>query len=170
MSWLNAYDEPIGDLDMMKDKVDNQSPQSTSQVLLSFEVYTPLVTCLKEVEETIRILMEVEPLDHMKLEDLGLNTCSHDLFLSSREIPSFDDLEPQPKPLPNCPSLDISLGEERGPKPPIKPNSSDSCKMKLVDHLTIDTPPSTEVAIFYPRDVYCHCHPCLDDPKKTLWI
>nr|GFA23514.1 hypothetical protein [Tanacetum cinerariifolium] len=131
---------------------------------------TPLVTCLKEVEETIRILMEVEPLDHMKPEDLGLNTCSHDLFLSSRKIPSFDDLEPQPKPLPNYPSLDISLGEERGPNPPIKPNNSDSCKMKLVDHLTIDTPPSTEVVIFYHRDVYCHCHPCLDDPKKTLWI
>ncbi|GKC09674.1 hypothetical protein Tco_1001284 [Tanacetum coccineum] len=28
MSWLDAYDEPIGDLDMMEDKVDNPSPQS----------------------------------------------------------------------------------------------------------------------------------------------
>ncbi|GKC46150.1 hypothetical protein Tco_1063872 [Tanacetum coccineum] len=65
MSWLDAYDDPIGD---MEDKEDNLSPQ--------------------------RIPMEVEPLDHTKLEDLGLNTCSHDLFLSSREIPSVDELEP----------------------------------------------------------------------------
>ncbi|GJX99168.1 transposase, MuDR, MULE transposase domain protein [Tanacetum coccineum] len=81
MAWLD--DEPIGDLDMMEDKVDNPSPQSTPQVLPSFEVYTPPVTHPKEVEETIGISMEVEPLDHMKLEDLGLNTSTHDLFLSS---------------------------------------------------------------------------------------
>ncbi|GJZ45883.1 hypothetical protein Tco_0593479 [Tanacetum coccineum] len=37
MSWSNAYDNPIGDLDMMKDKVDNPSQQSTLQVLSSFE-------------------------------------------------------------------------------------------------------------------------------------
>ncbi|GJU98246.1 hypothetical protein Tco_1327517 [Tanacetum coccineum] len=30
MSWLDAYDEPIGDLDMMEDKVDNPSPQITN--------------------------------------------------------------------------------------------------------------------------------------------
>ncbi|GJW98982.1 hypothetical protein Tco_0180790 [Tanacetum coccineum] len=30
MSWSDAYDELIGDLDMMEDKVDNPSPQSTS--------------------------------------------------------------------------------------------------------------------------------------------
>ncbi|GKA71742.1 hypothetical protein Tco_0777881 [Tanacetum coccineum] len=58
MSWLDAYNEPIGDLDMMEDKVDNASPQSTPQVLPSFEVYTPPVTYSKEVEETIRISME----------------------------------------------------------------------------------------------------------------
>ncbi|GJV76986.1 hypothetical protein Tco_1508570 [Tanacetum coccineum] len=38
MSWLDSYDVPIGDLDMMEDKVDNSSPQSTPQVLPSFEV------------------------------------------------------------------------------------------------------------------------------------
>ncbi|GJY29340.1 hypothetical protein Tco_0405107 [Tanacetum coccineum] len=38
MSWLDACDEPIGDLDMMEDKVDNPSPQSTPQVLPSFEL------------------------------------------------------------------------------------------------------------------------------------
>ncbi|GJR90795.1 hypothetical protein Tco_0214806 [Tanacetum coccineum] len=59
MSWLDAYNEPIGDLDMIEDKVDNPSPQSTQQVLLSFEVYTPDMTHPKEVDETIRIPMEV---------------------------------------------------------------------------------------------------------------
>nr|GEY99986.1 NB-ARC domains-containing protein [Tanacetum cinerariifolium] len=87
----DAYDEPIGD---MKDMVDNPSPQSTPQVLPSFEVYTPLVTYLKEVNETIEILVEVELLDHTKLVDLSLNTYSHDLFLSFRKIPSVDEPEP----------------------------------------------------------------------------
>ncbi|GKA44855.1 hypothetical protein Tco_0737651 [Tanacetum coccineum] len=105
ISWL-AYDEPIGDLDMMEDKVDNPNPQSTLQVLPSFKVYTPPVTHPKDVEETIRILIEVEPLDHMKLEDLGLNTSTHDLFLSSRGFPSVD--EPEPQPLPNLPLLDVN--------------------------------------------------------------
>ncbi|GJV61535.1 hypothetical protein Tco_1467635 [Tanacetum coccineum] len=72
----------------------NASPQSTPQVFPSFEEYTPPVTYPEEVEETIRIPMEVEPLDHTKLEDFGLNTCSHDLFFSSREILSVDELEP----------------------------------------------------------------------------
>ncbi|GJV19922.1 hypothetical protein Tco_1368942 [Tanacetum coccineum] len=79
---------------------------------------------------------------------------------------SFDEPEPQPKPLPNCPSLDVSLGKERGPEPPIKPNSPDSFRMKVVDHLTIHTPPSPHMASFYPRDVYCYYHTRLDDPKK----
>ncbi|GKA75061.1 hypothetical protein Tco_0781439, partial [Tanacetum coccineum] len=93
MSWL-AYDEPIGDQDMMEDKVDNPSPQSTPQVLLSFEVYTPPVTYLEEVEENIGIPIEVEPLDHMKLKDLGLNTNTHYLFLSSKGFASLDEPEP----------------------------------------------------------------------------
>ncbi|GJY96454.1 hypothetical protein Tco_0513364 [Tanacetum coccineum] len=59
MSWLNAYNEPIGDLDMMDDILDNPSPQSTPQILPSFEVYTPPVTHPKEVKETIGIMMEV---------------------------------------------------------------------------------------------------------------
>ncbi|GJZ90389.1 hypothetical protein Tco_0662316 [Tanacetum coccineum] len=62
------------------------------KVLPSFEVYTPPATYLKEEEDTIGIPMEVELLDHIKLKDLGLNTCSYDLFLSSREIPSVDEL------------------------------------------------------------------------------
>ncbi|GKC86224.1 hypothetical protein Tco_1141941 [Tanacetum coccineum] len=126
MSWLDAYDEPIGDIE---DMVDNLSPQSTPQVLPSFEVYTPLVTYSEEVEETIGILMEVEPLYHTKLEDLGLNTCSHDLFPSSREFPCVD--EPEPQPLPNLPFLDVDLGGKRGTDPPINPYSPGSFRTKL---------------------------------------
>nr|GEV59592.1 putative reverse transcriptase domain-containing protein [Tanacetum cinerariifolium] len=42
------------------------------------------------------------------------------------------------KKITSCPSLDISLGGERGPEPPIKPHSPDSFRIK----------------------------PCIDDPKK----
>ncbi|GJZ07047.1 hypothetical protein Tco_0540840 [Tanacetum coccineum] len=94
MSWLDAYDEPIGDLDMMEDKVDNLSPQSTPQVLPSFEVYTLPVTHPKEIEKTIGIPREVEPLNQTQLEDLGLNTCSHDLYFSFREVTNIDELKP----------------------------------------------------------------------------
>ncbi|GJS65752.1 hypothetical protein Tco_0680316 [Tanacetum coccineum] len=82
MAWLD--DEPIGDLDTMEDKVDNPSPQCTPQILPSIALYTPPMTHPEEVEETIGIPVEVEPLDHMKLEDLGLNINTHDLFLSSK--------------------------------------------------------------------------------------
>ncbi|GKB59635.1 hypothetical protein Tco_0915821, partial [Tanacetum coccineum] len=112
------------------DKVENLNPQ----VLPSFEEYTPPVTYPKEVEENLGTPIEVEPLDETQLEDLGLNTCNRDLPLSSREVPSFNEPELQPQPLPNCPPLDISLGNERGLKLPIKPPSPDSFRMKGVDH------------------------------------
>ncbi|GJT20820.1 hypothetical protein Tco_0890757 [Tanacetum coccineum] len=92
MSLLDACDEPIGD---MEDKVDNsKGPKATPQVLLSFEVYTLAVTYPKEVDETIEILMEVEPLDHTKLDDLGFDNCNHDISFSSKEIPSVDEPKP----------------------------------------------------------------------------
>ncbi|GJW90846.1 hypothetical protein Tco_0168399 [Tanacetum coccineum] len=72
--------------------------------------------------------MEVEPLDHTKLEDLGLNTCNHDIPLSYREIPSVD--EPEPKPLPNLTFLCVNLGDKRGTDPPINPYSPGSFRMK----------------------------------------
>ncbi|GJX44263.1 ribonuclease H-like domain-containing protein [Tanacetum coccineum] len=147
VSYKAAYDEPISNLDMMEDKVDNLSPQCTSQVLSLFEVYTPPMPYPGEVDETIGISMEVETLDHMKLEDLGLNTCSHDLFPNSREFPSVDELEPQP--LPNLPFLDVNLGDKRGTNPPINPYSLGSFKMKVVEPLTIHTLPSPHVAYFY---------------------
>ncbi|GJV44823.1 hypothetical protein Tco_1429359, partial [Tanacetum coccineum] len=123
-----THDKHIGDLDKMENEVENLSPQSTPQVLPSFKVYTPPVTYPKEVEETIEILMEVKPLDHTKLEDLGLNTCSHDLFLSSKEFSSVD--EPEPQLLPNFPPLDVNLGDKRGTDPPINPYSPGSFRMK----------------------------------------
>ncbi|GJS35372.1 hypothetical protein Tco_0533754 [Tanacetum coccineum] len=80
---------------------ENFSPQSSPQVLPSFEVYTPPVTYLKEVEKTLGTPIEVESLDETQLEDLGLNICNHDIPLSSRGIPSFDEPEPQPQPFPS---------------------------------------------------------------------
>ncbi|GJR03051.1 hypothetical protein Tco_0526035 [Tanacetum coccineum] len=108
--------------------------------------------------------IEVEPLDHTKLEDLGLNTCSHDIFLSYKEIPSVD--EPDPQLLPKFSPLDVNLGDERGTDPPIKPHSPDSFRMKVVDKSTINTPPLPYVTSFHPKDTYCYYHPCIDDPKK----
>ncbi|GJU77854.1 hypothetical protein Tco_1274924 [Tanacetum coccineum] len=166
ISWLDAYDEPIGDLDMMENKVDNPSPQSTPQVLPSFEVYTPPVTYPKEVEETLGTPIEVEPSEETQLEDLGLNTCNHDIPLSSTEALIFDEPEPQPQPLPNCPSLDASLANKRDLKPPIKPPSPDSFRMEELDHLTIYTPPSPYMASFHLKDTYCYYHSCIDNPKK----
>ncbi|GJT49756.1 hypothetical protein Tco_0975913 [Tanacetum coccineum] len=107
MAWLD--DEPIRDLNTMEDKVDNPSPQSTPQVLPSFEVYTSPVTHIKEVEETIGIPMEVEPLDHMKLEDLSVDTSTHDLFLSSKGFPGVN--EPEPQLLPKFSPLDVIFDE-----------------------------------------------------------
>nr|GEV09214.1 ribonuclease H-like domain-containing protein [Tanacetum cinerariifolium] len=148
------------------DKVENLNPQSTPQVLPSFEEYTSPVTYPEEVEETLGTPIDVEPLDETPLLDLGFDTCNHDIPLSYREIPKFYEPEAQPQPIPSCPSLDISLGEERGLEPPIKPPSPDSFKMKEVDHLTNHTLPSPRVASFHLRDLYCYYRPCVDDPKK----
>ncbi|GKE58450.1 hypothetical protein Tco_1497635, partial [Tanacetum coccineum] len=124
--------------------MENPDPQSTPQVLPSYEKYTPPVTYLEEVEETLGTLIEVEPLDETQLEDLGLNTCNHDIPLSSRKVPR----------------------SERGLKLPIKPHSLDSFRMKVLDNLTIRTPPSPLVASFHFKDLYCYYHPCIDNPKK----
>ncbi|GKA63612.1 hypothetical protein Tco_0763218, partial [Tanacetum coccineum] len=98
-----------------------------SQAPPLFDVYTPPVTFPEEVEETIGIPMEVEPFDQTQLEDVGLNTCSHDLFLSSREIPSID--EPEPQLLPKFSPLDENLGDKRRTEPPINPYSQGSFRM-----------------------------------------
>nr|GEV00472.1 ribonuclease H-like domain-containing protein [Tanacetum cinerariifolium] len=159
MSWLDAYNESIGDLDMMEDKVDNPSPQSTPQVLPSFEVYTPPVTHPKEVEETIGIQMEVEPLNQTQLEDLGLNTYSHDFSFSFREVPKVD--EPKRQSLSNFPSLDVNLGDKRGIDALINTYSPGSFRVKVVTPLTIHTPPSPHEAYLHRNGVYRYYHPYL---------
>ncbi|GJY75634.1 hypothetical protein Tco_0480750 [Tanacetum coccineum] len=148
------------------DKVENPNPQSTPQVFPSFEGYTPPMTYPEEVEENLGTPIKIKSLDKTQLEELGLNTCNHDIPLSSREFPSFDKTNPQPQPLPTCPPLDISLGDKRGLEPHIKPCSPDSFRMEEVDHLTNNTPPSPHVASFHPKDTYCHYHPCIGNPKK----
>ncbi|GJZ56431.1 hypothetical protein Tco_0611624 [Tanacetum coccineum] len=144
MAWLN-YDEHVDSLSTMDYEVGDTSPESTIQTLLLFAEYTPPVTYPEEVEKTLGTLIEVEPLNKTKLEEVGLN-CNHNTPLSSREVPSFDKPEPQLQPLPNCPPLDASLGTERGLKPPIKPQSPDNFRMKVLYNLTIHTPPSSLVA------------------------
>ncbi|GJV79844.1 hypothetical protein Tco_1515714 [Tanacetum coccineum] len=163
MTWLD-YDKHVDSLSMMDNVVGVTSLESTIQTLPSFEEYTPPVTYPEEVEKTLGTPIEVEPLNKTKLEEVGLN-CNHNTPLSSREVPSFDKLKPQPQPLSKCPPLYVSLGEERGPEPPIKPHSLDSFRMKVVDNLTIHTSPSPHVASFHLEDVYCYYRLCIDDPK-----
>nr|GEU31390.1 reverse transcriptase domain-containing protein [Tanacetum cinerariifolium] len=103
------------------DTMENPNPQSTPQVLLLFEENTPTVTYLDEVKKTIGLPIEVEPLEDTPLEDLGFNTCNHDTPLSSRGILSFDELKPQPQPIPSFPSLEVDLRDKKDPEQPIKP-------------------------------------------------
>nr|GEV12539.1 retrovirus-related Pol polyprotein from transposon TNT 1-94 [Tanacetum cinerariifolium] len=145
---------------------EKSNPQSTSQVFSLFEKNTPPVTYPDEVGEIIGIPIEVEPLDETPLEDLGLNTCNHDIPLSYKEVPSFDEPKPQPQPLPNCPPLDVNIGYKRGTDTPIKPHSLNSFKMKVIDKSTINTPPSPHLVSFHLKDLYCYYHSCIDEPKK----
>nr|GEW32703.1 hypothetical protein [Tanacetum cinerariifolium] len=164
MAWLN-YGKHVDSLSTMDNKVGFTSPESTTQTLSSFEEYTQPVTYPEEVENILRTLIEVEPLNETKLEEVGLNY-NHNTPFSSKEVPSFDKPEPQPQPLPDCSPLDTSLGTERGLKPPIKPQSPDSFRMKVLDNLIIHTPPSSLVASFHLKDLYYYYRPCIDDPKK----
>nr|GEX58927.1 hypothetical protein [Tanacetum cinerariifolium] len=84
------------------------------------------------------------------------------------KVPTFDEPEPQPQPLPNYPPLDVSLGSERGLKPPIEPHSLYSFRMKLLDNLTIRTPHSSLVASFHPKDMYCYYHPSGSESRPPM--
>ncbi|GJZ40581.1 hypothetical protein Tco_0587467 [Tanacetum coccineum] len=84
----------------------------------------------EEVEETIGTPMEVEPLDHIKLEDLSLGTSTHDLFLSSKRFPNVD--EPEPQLLLNFSPLDVNLGYKRGTNLPINLYTPGSFRMKII--------------------------------------
>ncbi|GKA69844.1 hypothetical protein Tco_0775908 [Tanacetum coccineum] len=107
-----------------------------------------LVTYPEEVEKTLGTLIEVESYNKTKLEEVGLKY-NHNTPFSSREVPSFDG--PEPQPLLNSPSLDVSLGDVIGPEPPIKPHSPDSSRIKIVDYLTTQTPPSSLMANSHPK-------------------
>ncbi|GJY83862.1 hypothetical protein Tco_0497238 [Tanacetum coccineum] len=89
---------------IFEQEVENLNSQSTSQVLPSIKEYTPPVTYPEEVEKTLGTPIEVEPLNETKLEEVGLN-CNDNTPLSSREVPSFNGLEPQP--VLNSPFLDM---------------------------------------------------------------
>nr|GEV99299.1 hypothetical protein [Tanacetum cinerariifolium] len=102
---------------------------------------------IEEVEDTIGIPMELEPLNHMKLDHLGLNTNTHDLFLSSNGFHSVD--EPEPQLFPIFSPLDVNIGDKRGTDPPINPHSLSNLRMKKVETLTIHTPPSPHVEDFH---------------------
>ncbi|GKB21925.1 zinc finger, CCHC-type containing protein [Tanacetum coccineum] len=165
MAWLD-YDEHVDSLSTIDNEVGVTSLESTTQTLPSFEEYTPLVTYPKEVQNTFGTPIEVEPLNETKLEEVGLNG-NHNTPFSSREVPSFDG--PEPQPLLNSPSLDVSLGNVIGPEPPIKPHSLDSSRMKVVDYLTTQ-PPSPHVANSHPKGVYSYYNPSIDDPKRQEMI
>ncbi|GKB41728.1 hypothetical protein Tco_0886670 [Tanacetum coccineum] len=157
------YDEHVDSLSKMDNVVGVTSPESTTQTLPSFEEYTPHVTYPEEVEKTLGTPIEVEPLTETKLEEVGLN-CNHNTSFSSREVPSFNG--PEPQPLLNSPSLAVSLGDVISPEPPIKPHSPDSSRMKVVDYLTTQTPPSPHVANSHPKGVYSYYNLGTDDPKR----
>ncbi|GJT53935.1 hypothetical protein Tco_0988989 [Tanacetum coccineum] len=150
MAWLN-YDKHVDSLSTMDNKVGITSPESTIQTLPSIEEYTPPVTYPGEVEKTLVTPIEVEPLNKTKLEEIGLNG-NHNTPFSSREVPSFD--EPEPQPLLNSQSLDVILGDVIGPEPPIKPHGLNSSRMKVVDYLTTQTPPSPHVENSHPKEMF----------------
>nr|GEZ49629.1 hypothetical protein [Tanacetum cinerariifolium] len=96
-------------------------------------------------------------------EEVDLN-CNHNTPFSSRKVPIFDGLEPQPSL--NSPSLDVSLGDVVGPEPPIKPHSPDSSRIKVVDYLTTQTPPSPHMENSHRKGVYSYYNPGIDDPER----
>jgi hypothetical protein len=162
LDYNKTHVEDIGDLDTRNDEVENLSPPSTPQVLPSFEAHTPPVTYPEEVEETLGIPIEVEPLNQTQLEDIGLNTYNDNLTLSYREVPSFDEPKPQPKSLPNLLSLDENLGIEIGSDPPTKPYIPGSLRIKVVD----SKPCVVEANIGVNHELtYLH-HPFMSDYKK----
>ncbi|GKC73604.1 hypothetical protein Tco_1119487 [Tanacetum coccineum] len=104
------YDEHVDSQSTMDNEVGLTSPESTTQNLLSFEEYTPPMTYPEEVEKTLGTLIEVEPLNETKLEEVGLN-CNHNTPLNSKEVPSFDG--PEPQHLLNSPSLDVIFDKKK---------------------------------------------------------
>ncbi|GJU09056.1 hypothetical protein Tco_1125486 [Tanacetum coccineum] len=66
------------------------------------------------------------------------------------------------------PSLDVNLEDRRGLEPPIKPYSPDSFRMKIVNNLTIHTPPSPHVAHFHHKGVNEGCEIVMVRDKNVV--
>nr|GEX83307.1 hypothetical protein [Tanacetum cinerariifolium] len=162
MVWLN-YDEHVDSLSTMDNEVGVTSLKITTQTLPLFEEYTQPITYPKEVEKTLGTSIEVEPLNKTKPKEVGMNY-NHNTPFSSREVFSFDG--PEPQALLNSPSLDVSLGDVIGLEPPIKPHSPNSSRIKVVDYLTSQTPPSPHMENSHPKGVYSYYNPDIDDPKR----
>ena len=150
---------PVGDLNIMEDKVENLSALDSPQTPPSLDVYTPPTTYPEELDETLGILMEIEPLGPTKLEHIGLNTHRRELSLSYRGFPSDD--EPEPQLFFNLSPLDENLGYKRGTDPFFYPSIPESFRMKVVEPLTTHTPPSPHVAYYCLNGVYRYYHPHL---------
>ncbi|GKC72850.1 hypothetical protein Tco_1118733, partial [Tanacetum coccineum] len=79
------------------DKVENSDPQSTPQVLLSFEEYTLPVTYPEEVEETLGIpikrleaSIDMTPVPMMKLSESSFHNIQPRKFLRSGSLSNVD--------------------------------------------------------------------------------
>ncbi|GJS67677.1 hypothetical protein Tco_0682242 [Tanacetum coccineum] len=129
--------------------------------------YCPPACTANKMEEINNFQQELDETLYQaweRFKELLLRCPQH--YLTNMEFPSIDEPKPQPQPLCKCPSLDVSLGDERDPEPPIKPLSPNSFRMKVVYLLTIHTPPLPHVASFHPKDTYCYNHPCISNPNK----
>ncbi|GJZ42697.1 hypothetical protein Tco_0589952 [Tanacetum coccineum] len=114
----------------------------------------------------------------------SLSTMDNEVGVTSPEsttqtLPSFEEYTP---PVTYPEEVEKTLGtpieveplnetklEEVGlncPEPPIKPYSPDSSRMKVVDYLTTQTPPSPHVENSHPKGVYSYYNPGIDDPKR----
>nr|GEW69689.1 hypothetical protein [Tanacetum cinerariifolium] len=123
----------------------------------------------KEWDNPLNIISEQE-VANLKAQVKRLFRNENDWFEMHRgEVLSFDEPEPQPQPLPNYPPLDVSLGSERGLKPPIKPHSRASFRMKVLDNLNIRTPPSSLLASFHPKDMLNLTRKSLKVLSKFHW-
>ncbi|GJR60635.1 hypothetical protein Tco_1502797 [Tanacetum coccineum] len=124
-------------------------------------------------EEKVRQLEEymcVIGIDFMQLSSEVVEKLKEEIRVKQNKLTKIKKFtsvnEPEPQRLPNLSPLNVNLGDKRGTAPPIKPHSRDSFRMEVVDKSTINTPPSPHVASFYPKDMYCYYHPCIDDLKK----
>jgi hypothetical protein len=190
-NWLSCnaivQAEHIGDLDVMEDlaehdhihkkdlgpMIDDDESQETYDESLGQFVYSSQnieddpydsdieVEMPKEVREILGKMLGLDN-NETHVEDIGLNTYNDNLILSYREVPSFDEPEPQPKPLPNLLSLDENLGIEIGSDPPIKPYSPGSLRIKVVDF----KPCREEANIGVEHNLTCLHHPFMIDHKK----